>query len=132
MFFFYVLKTYVKFHVNRMLFTIWFIIILDYKNSKIKHLIDDVSYLSLIFLKFCKYGGYKKKCNLIMELLKLISNKKNIEWSCCLNLQPNLLLNFVQSLIILCKDSNWIGPNIRLGFSLKSPNNKFVKCGWKN
>ena len=76
-------------------------IILDYKNSKIKHLIDDISYLSLIFLKFCKHGGYKKKCNLIVELLKFISNKKNIKWSCSLNLQPSLLLKFVQSLIIL-------------------------------
>ena len=63
---FYVLKTHVKFHDNRMLFTIWSItyflrIILNYKNSKLKHLIDDISYLSLIFLKFCKHGGYKKK-----------------------------------------------------------------------
>ena len=42
-----------------------------------KHFIDDISYLSLIFLKFCKYGGYKeKKCNLIVKLLKFISNKK--------------------------------------------------------
>ena len=43
----------------------------------------------------------RKKCNLIVELLKFISNKKNIEWSCSLNLQQSLLLNFVQSLIIL-------------------------------
>ena len=65
-------------------------------------MIDDISYLSLNFLKFCKYEGYKeKKGNLIVEFLKFISNKKNIEWSCNLNLQPNLLLNFVQSLIIL-------------------------------
>ena len=50
-------------------------IILDYKNSKIKHLIDDISYLFLIFLKFCKREGYKKKkCNPIVELLKFISN----------------------------------------------------------
>ena len=43
----------------------------------------------------------RKKCNLIVELLKFISNKKNIEWSCSLNLQQSLLLNFVQSLITL-------------------------------
>ena len=42
-----VLKTYVYFHVNQMLFTIQFInlflgIILDYKILKFKHLIDDI------------------------------------------------------------------------------------------
>ena len=36
-----------------------------------------------------------------MELSKIISNKKNIEWSYSLSLQPSLLLNFIQSLIIL-------------------------------
>ena len=62
------------------LLTYFLRIILYYKDSKIKHLIDDVNYLSLIFLKFCKSGGYKKKkCNLIVELLKFVSNKKNIE-----------------------------------------------------
>ena len=56
-----------------------YITILNYKNSKIKYLIDDIIYLSLIFLKFCKYEGYKKKkCNLIVELLKFISNKKTL------------------------------------------------------
>ena len=44
---FYVLKMNVKFHVNCMLFTfnpeIYFLcIILDYKNSKFKNLIDDI------------------------------------------------------------------------------------------
>ena len=69
---------------------------------KIKHFIDDISFQSLIFLKFCKHREYKKKkINLIVELLKFISNKKNIEWSCSLKIQPSLLLNFVQSLIIL-------------------------------
>ena len=59
------------------LLTYFLRIILYYKNSKIKHLIDDTNYLSLIFLKFCKCGGYKKKkYNLIVELLKFVSNKK--------------------------------------------------------
>ena len=76
-------------------------IILDYKKLKIKHLINDINYLSLNFLKFCKYEGYKeKKGNLIVEFLKFISNKKNIEWSCNLNLQLSLLLNFIQNLIL--------------------------------
>ena len=30
-----------------------------------KHFIDDISYLSLFFLKFCKYGGYKEKKSLL-------------------------------------------------------------------
>ena len=41
--------------------TYFLLIILYYKNSKFKHLIDDISRSSLIFLKFCKYGEYKKK-----------------------------------------------------------------------
>ena len=51
-----------------MLFTIWFIdlnfyVILDYKNSKFKDLIDNIAIdlWSLIFLKFCKYEEFKKK-----------------------------------------------------------------------
>ena len=44
----YVLKTNVKFHVNQMLFTIqsisiYLYIILGYKNSKFKHLIEDIA-----------------------------------------------------------------------------------------
>ena len=35
------------------------------------------------------------------DLLKLTSNKKNIEWSYSLSLQLSLLPNFVQKLIIL-------------------------------
>ena len=48
----YVLNTYVKFHVNNILFTIlstnlfyiyiYIYIILDYKNLKFKHLIDNI------------------------------------------------------------------------------------------
>ena len=78
-------------------------IILDYKNSKFKHLIDDISYWSLIFLKFCKHGGYeKKKYNLIVNLSKFVSIKKTSSGVVTLVYnQVNLLLNFVQSLIIL-------------------------------
>ena len=36
-----------------------------------------------------------------MDLSKFVSIKKNIEWSCSLSLQPNLLPNFVQNLITL-------------------------------
>ena len=43
----------------------------------------------------------KKKINPITDLSKFTSNKKNIKWSYSLSLQPNLLLNFIQSLIML-------------------------------
>ena len=34
--------------------------ILYYKNLKFKYLIDEIAIDILIFLKFCKYGGYNK------------------------------------------------------------------------
>ena len=43
----------------------------------------------------------RRKCNSMTDLSKFTSNKKNIKWSCSLNLQPSLLLNFIQSLIML-------------------------------
>ena len=44
----YVFKTHVKFHANQILFTIqsatyFLCIILDYKNSKLKHSIDNIA-----------------------------------------------------------------------------------------
>ena len=38
-----------------------FYVILDYKNSKFKYLIDEIAIDFFFFLKICKYGGYKKK-----------------------------------------------------------------------
>ena len=44
----------------------------------------------------------RRKCNPNVDLSKFTSNKKiNIEWSCSLSLQPSLLSNFVQCLIML-------------------------------
>ena len=37
----------------------------------------------------------------MVDLLKFTTNKKNIEWSCNLSLQPSLLPNFIQSLVML-------------------------------
>ena len=58
----YILKTHAKFQTNRMLFTIWFINLiltykLDYKNSKFKHLINNI----IIDLKFFKKFTSMKK-----------------------------------------------------------------------
>ena len=63
---FYIFNMHVKLCSNRMLFIIqstnlFLCIILEYKNLKFKHLIDDIGIDFLIFLKFCKNGGYKKK-----------------------------------------------------------------------
>ena len=35
----------------------------------------------------------RRKCNSMIDLSKFTSNKKNIKWSCSLNLQPSLLPN---------------------------------------
>ena len=56
-----------------MLFTIWFInlnfyIILDYKNSKFKDLIDDITNDLWSFLNFANMEDIRKKCNSIVNL----------------------------------------------------------------
>ena len=77
----FVLKTHVKFHVNQMLFTIWFInlnfyVILDYKNSKFKDLIDDIIIDIWYFWIFVSTEYIRKKCNSMVDLSKFISNKR--------------------------------------------------------
>ena len=62
----YIFKTCVKFHFNQILLIIpsiifFFGIILDYKNSKFKHLIDDIVTNFFIVLILCKHEGYTKK-----------------------------------------------------------------------
>ena len=43
----------------------------------------------------------RRKCNPMVDSLKFTSIKKNIEWSCNLNLQPSLLSNFIRTVIML-------------------------------
>ena len=67
--------------VNWILFTIQLVnfflyIILDYKNLKFKHLIDNISIHFLSFWEFCKYERLKKIYNLTVNLSKFTSNKK--------------------------------------------------------
>ena len=57
-----------------MLFTIWFInlnfyIILDYKNSKFKDLIDDITIDLWSFWNFANMEDIRKKCNSMVNLL---------------------------------------------------------------
>ena len=64
-----------------MLFTIWPItyfsfIILDYKNLKFKHLIDNVVINFRSFIIFASIKDIRRRCNLIVDLSKFISNKK--------------------------------------------------------
>ena len=64
-----------------MLFTIWHItyfsfIILDYKNLKFKHLIDNVVINFWSFIIFASIEDIRRRCNLIVDLSKFISNKK--------------------------------------------------------
>ena len=45
----------------------------------------------------------------MVDFLKFRFNKKNIEWSCSLSLQPSLLPNFVQILIMLGQKKKNLG-----------------------
>ena len=52
-------------------------IILDYKKSKFKHLIDDITIKILFSWNFASMKDIrKKKCNPMVDLSKFISNKK--------------------------------------------------------
>ena len=81
-----ILNIYVKFQVNRIIFTEWSIsfllllyIIIDYKNLKFKHLIDDITIDFLFLRNFASMDDMRSKYNLIVDLSKFRSNKKNIE-----------------------------------------------------
>ena len=71
------------------------------QNSKFEHLIDDIVINFLSSWNFESMKGIRRKFNPKVDLSKFTSNTKNIEWSYNLNFQPNLLLNFIQSLIML-------------------------------
>ena len=76
-------------------------IILDNKNSKFEDLSDDIVIDISYFWNFANMEDLKRNCNPMIDLPKFISNKKNIESSCNISLQPSLLLNFVRSVIML-------------------------------
>ena len=81
-----------------MLFTIqpidlFLCIILDYKNSKFKYLIDDLTINLWSNWNFASMN-IGRKCNPIVNFTKFTSNKKCIKWSCSFSLHPNLLPNF--------------------------------------
>ena len=79
----YVLKIHIKFYVNQMLFIIWsinlnFYVILDYKNSKFKDLIDDITIDLWFSWKFASMEDIRRKYNSMMNFSQFTSNKKNI------------------------------------------------------
>ena len=72
---------HVKFCANRILFTIWSInlflcIILDYKSLQYKQLIDDIAINYWSSRNFACMENIRRKCNLMVDLLKFTSNKK--------------------------------------------------------
>ena len=76
---FYAFKTHVKFHVNQMLFTIrsinlFLYIILDYKNSKFKHWIDNIVIYLWFYWYFEAIEDIKRKCNLTVDMSKFTFN----------------------------------------------------------
>ena len=95
--FFMFTNTYVKFHINQILFIIQFLIyilciILDYRNLKFNYLINDIP------IDFCSSGNFasmkdiRRKCNRMRVLSKLTFSKKILS---SLRLQPSFLPNFV-------------------------------------
>ena len=79
----YVFKTYIKFNINQMFFTIRsikkkFFIILDYKNSKFKHLIDDITINIWFYWYFVNIEDIRRKRDPIVDLSKFTFNKKKI------------------------------------------------------
>ena len=54
----------------------------------------------------------RRKCNLFVDLSKLMYNKKNIEQSYSLSLQLSLLPKFVKNLIMLGLKKFWMVTNI--------------------
>ena len=76
----YGLKTYVKFYVNQILFFIWsinlnFYVILDYKNSKFKDLIDDITIDFWSSWNFASMKNIRRKYNLMVNFSQFTSNK---------------------------------------------------------
>ena len=59
-----------------MLFNSWNLI-LEYKNLKFKHLIDDIVINLWPFWNFASMKDIRRKCNPIVGLLKFTSNEKN-------------------------------------------------------
>ena len=95
--FFMFTNTYVKFHINHMLFIIRFLIyflciILDYKNLKFKYLINNISIDFCSSENFASMKDIRRKCNLMRDLSKLMFSKKILS---SLRLQPSFLPNFV-------------------------------------
>ena len=61
-----------------MLFTLWFInlkfyVILDYKNSKFKDLIDDIAINLWYFWNLANIKDIRRKCNPMVNLLQFTS-----------------------------------------------------------
>ena len=81
--------------------TYFLCIILDFKNSKFKYLIDDLTINLWSYWNFASMKQIRRKCNPIVNFTKFTSNKKYIKWSCSFSLHPSLLPNFVQSLRIM-------------------------------
>ena len=76
----YGLKTHVKFYVSQILFIIWsinlnFYVILEYKNSKFKDLIDDKTIDFLFSWNFASIEDIRKKYNPIVNFSQFTSNK---------------------------------------------------------
>ena len=58
-------------------------------------MIDDIAIDLWFFENFASIENIRRKCNIMVDLSKFTSNKKNIKWSCSLKLQQSLLSNFV-------------------------------------
>ena len=82
-------------------------IILDYKNLKFKHFVDDLTIDICFSGNFESMKDIKRKCNIMIDLSKFTSNKKHIEWSCSLKLRPFLFYLFIIIYLYICKYEIW-------------------------
>ena len=77
----YVLNIYIKFCVKWILFTIWFINLYFLQNFKlqklqIKSFIDNIAVDIWFSRNFASMEDIRRRCNIIVDLLKFTSNKK--------------------------------------------------------
>ena len=102
----YILNIHIKFHSNRILFTIWSINLFFIYNFRLQKL-EIITFIwwhsnwSLIFLKFCKHFRCNKNMQFNGWIFKIHTQYKYIWWVCRVSLQTSLKRNFVLYIINL-------------------------------
>ena len=95
-----------------MLFIIWFInlnfyVILDYKNSKFKNLIDDIAIDLWSYWNFANMKDIRRKCNPMVNLSQFTLKKK-----------------ILSGVVVLVYDNAWMISGLKLSSTLPKVANK--------